>query len=255
MYHPLGPDKRGILAWWRDNWGGVFATLIAIWLGLSLDLLFRFLDRKKMRVVFGDDILSGDGKVILAALEGKNVIASTGESWQEPVAGISDLNAAVDVANIKDLKRSLEIVLDSADGERAVKVDDQTMVIVGMQTNRCFRKFRFEGTDLFAWDRDSRSLTLGKSSGGSFRPTDESDVAIIARLRPKQHAGRVWILCAGIGREGTRGAAWFLANKWRELYDRLEETSGGPESMRFAAIIRVSNDREQSGVIEDFVAL
>jgi len=69
------------------------------------------------------------------------------------------------------------------------------------------------------------------------------DYGLILKLHPVQFPERVWILCAGIGERGTSGAAWFLANKWKEIWKR---TSDNP----FAAILKVEGDvhsgRDQS---------
>lgn len=49
---------------------------------------------------------------------------------------------------------------------------------------------------------------------------------------PSDHPERCWFLCAGLGPKGTTGAAWFLANKWKKIYDEVSDKE-------FLAIVRV----------------
>src|SRR5229473_3197819 len=78
------------------------------------------------------------------------------------------------------------------------------------------------------------------------------DYGLILKLHPVQFPERVWILCAGIGERGTSGAAWFLANKWKEIWKR---TSDNP----FAAILKVEGDvhsgRDQSAELLKLIVL
>lgn len=69
------------------------------------------------------------------------------------------------------------------------------------------------------------------------------DYGLILKLHPVQFPERVWIVCAGINERGTSGAAWYLANKWKDLWHKAKERP-------FAAIFRVEPDvhsgRDQS---------
>lgn len=68
------------------------------------------------------------------------------------------------------------------------------------------------------------------------------DYGLILKIRPIQFPKRVWMACAGIGEWGTSGAAWFLANKWREIKSRAEHRS-------FAIVVRVRPGQDQSAQI------
>lgn len=52
-------------------------------------------------------------------------------------------------------------------------------------------------------------------------PDLKYDYGFIVKTSPKNSDGRIWLACFGIGEWGTSGAAWFLANKHSELYDKI----------------------------------
>jgi hypothetical protein len=47
------------------------------------------------------------------------------------------------------------------------------------------------------------------------------DRGIILKIRNPHSSGHTLIICAGLGEWGTSGAAWFLANRWRDLSRRF----------------------------------
>lgn len=84
------------------------------------------------------------------------------------------------------------------------------------------------------------NLFLDRSSSLPLVEFDSGfDYGLILKVRPAQFPKRVWIMCAGIGEWGTSGAAWFLANKWREIRARAK---GRP----FAVVVRVRESQDQS---------
>lgn len=63
------------------------------------------------------------------------------------------------------------------------------------------------------------------------------------RIHPVPFPDRTWICCAGYGEWGTSGAAWFLANKWRELAKGL----GADES--FLALVEVKREQDETTLL------
>ena len=61
---------------------------------------------------------------------------------------------------------------------------------------------------------------------------------------PEDDPDRVWFLCAGLGSNGTSGAAWYLANKWKRLY-RLADAND------FMAVIRVHHYSDHDSQLID----
>jgi hypothetical protein len=50
---------------------------------------------------------------------------------------------------------------------------------------------------------------------------DGRDKGIIMKIPNPHSSGHSLIVCAGLGEWGTSGAAWYLANRWRELSSRF----------------------------------
>jgi len=75
-----------------------------------------------------------------------------------------------------------------------------------------------------------------------YKITNSTDYAIIIKIRPKQFPMRTHICVAGMGELGTRGASYFLANKWKEI---LKQTG----DKQFGIIIKVSDNSDDSAQI------
>ena len=65
------------------------------------------------------------------------------------------------------------------------------------------------------------------------------DYGLILKINPTQFPEKTWIICGGIAEWGTSGAAWYLANKWKEIY---RFAKGEP----FAIIVKVRNSQDES---------
>ena len=64
------------------------------------------------------------------------------------------------------------------------------------------------------------------------------DYGMILKISPEQFPRRTWITCFGIGEWGTSGAAWYLANKWREILK-----FAGSDS--FAIIVKARQEQDE----------
>ena len=75
------------------------------------------------------------------------------------------------------------------------------------------------------------------------------DYGLILKIRPKDYPHRVWVTCAGLGEWGTSGAAYYLANNWRNI---INKTSAwwNPlcfgKGRNFAVIVRVVPEKDDS---------
>lgn len=75
------------------------------------------------------------------------------------------------------------------------------------------------------------------------------DYGLIMRIRPAQFKKRVWIICAGIGEWGTSGSAWFLSNKYEEIFKHLKgkfNFFAFGKSKDFAALVKVKREQDES---------
>lgn len=99
------------------------------------------------------------------------------------------------------------------------------------------------GNRLVSFDQNTTQFKAKGSGQALIQIEGNYDYAVILKLHPVQFPERVWIVCAGIGERGTSGAAWYLANKWRELRGKAKDKP-------FAAFFRVEPDvhsgRDQS---------
>lgn len=80
-------------------------------------------------------------------------------------------------------------------------------------------------------------------------PADqEYDYGIILRIIPENFPDKVWVACMGFGEWGTSGSAWFLSNKWKELWRATISTRPRTwtKGANFAALIRVRKGCDQS---------
>jgi hypothetical protein len=80
------------------------------------------------------------------------------------------------------------------------------------------------------------------------------DYGFIIKTSPANCEGRVWLTCFGIGEWGTSGAAWFLANKHNELYDKIYAWTYDFNSYPvdpFWAIIKTEREKDETAVLVD----
>jgi hypothetical protein len=81
------------------------------------------------------------------------------------------------------------------------------------------------------------------------------DYGLILKIHPNIFPKRVWIACIGYGEWGTSGAAYFLANKWKELsrknfsWEKFWRIHSGNN---FAAIVRVKDRQDQSATLIEY---
>lgn len=79
-----------------------------------------------------------------------------------------------------------------------------------------------------------------------FSISEKIDYALIIKIRPKQFPSRFHFCIAGIGEAGTRGASYFLGNKWNKI---LKKTKG----KEFGMIIKVTDRKDESAEIIDYL--
>lgn len=77
--------------------------------------------------------------------------------------------------------------------------------------------------------------------GRSFSITQRTDYGILLRIRNPRHPEHYLFICAGLGEWGTSGSAYYLFDRWKELYKKhkqrdfceiIEVNSGSDESAR-----------------------
>ena len=86
---------------------------------------------------------------------------------------------------------------------------------------------------------ESSNFITYRTNRPVIRPQQGFDFGLILKINPIQFPEKTWIICAGIAEWGTSGAAWYLANKWRELYRFAKGEA-------FAIIVKVRNLQDES---------
>ena len=72
------------------------------------------------------------------------------------------------------------------------------------------------------------------------------DYGLIVKINPTNNLNRIWICCAGFLEWGTSGAAWWLANRWKEeIYPRARNRP-------FACITRTQVGSDESTTLLQF---
>ena len=59
--------------------------------------------------------------------------------------------------------------------------------------------------------------------GGSYSIGGSEDHGILLRIRNPRHSENYLFICAGIGEWGTSGSAYYLFDKWRQLYKKHKQ--------------------------------
>jgi hypothetical protein len=118
-----------------------------------------------------------------------------------------------------------------------------------IMTETCFTN---GGNRLVNFDQTSTQFKAKNDEQPLIKIDAKFDYGVILKLHPVQFPERVWIACAGIGERGTSAAAWYLANKWKELRHKTKDKP-------FAAFFRVEPDahsgRDQSAELLKIIVL
>jgi len=72
------------------------------------------------------------------------------------------------------------------------------------------------------------------------------DYALIIKIKHRLFPNRTQICVAGLGEWGTSGGAWFLANKWKELRNKVFDNN-------FGAVIKVRSGTDESAELIEII--
>ncbi len=75
----------------------------------------------------------------------------------------------------------------------------------------------------------------------SFQINPTYDYGIILKYRHENFPNRTWIIIAGLGESGTRGASWFLSKNWRQISNRFNKNE-------FGLVVRVNHGIDNSAI-------
>lgn len=246
--------------------GGILTA--AIWVLFAW--VIPWLNKRKFKSVFGADILNDSGVHLIYSLlslmivdkekkelvtnpslkpllskvrrEGE-VIKLRGLTTEHPVS-ISAVRAIKHIAAGVESKSGKTII--SSDHDLANQPDISFISFGGAAGNdKTGQVFEHDSNDLVILDQPDDSSKLcrfaSKTSRRTLRlydPQEKYDYGLILKIKPSNLSERVWFVCAGFGEWGTSGAAWYLANKWKEIYDYAADG-------KFAVIVRIDPKRNE----------
>lgn len=241
---------------WLNVFGGVVAGLITLVLvALGKKIIFLW-NRRKFRRLFGADVLQGPCfHLVYSELglrpvndERGNLIthpyvkpgeedSGAGFSIERPVSSC-EVRAAKYLAEVIGA-RALRAPTLSSDSELRKRLDISFVSFGGPKSNyKTGDAFGNDGNQLI--DFDNEKFSSKKSGRIVLSPEKAFDYGLILKIHPAQFPKRVWLVCAGLGEWGTSGAAWYLANKWKEIHHYAKQKP-------FALIVRVERDKDESG--------
>ncbi|MFB8001533.1 hypothetical protein [Nocardia sp. NPDC056000] len=148
------------------------------------------------------------------------------------------------------LQRYTSIDVEIQSDSDVVAQCNRPFISFGLSSNDCTHMYLEDDTNrLFTIQDDPESGAylefLQLSDGTRYSSTDDTNIGIIARVRPNPelHPDRNWIYCAGLGPRGTTGASWYLANYWNVLHDKAGAND-------FVAVVKVRSYSDQTTHLE-----
>lgn len=252
--------------WFLDN---LLINIFSFICGIGLTFICRFITQRywqrQFKAIFGNDVVNPNG-IYLAYSEfifPSRIYDNTGNEvkWpyrkSTPVIPVSNelpnafsISNPVSIAEIraanylstvigKHVKRSAFI---TSDIQIKDKVDLSFISFGGPGNNHKTNDIIInESNQLIHFDgfRQMTSVTSKKLILDRNVLINNYDYGLILKIRPNQYPNRIWIMCAGFGEWGTSGAAYYLANKWKDIYKWAKGNT-------FAIIIRVKNGQDES---------
>lgn len=91
---------------------------------------------------------------------------------------------------------------------------------------------------------NGNSIVSKQDANKSFQINGTYDYGFIIKYRHTNFPNRTWIIIAGLGESGTRGAGWFLATNWRQLSETFNDAP-------FGLVVRVNHGIDNSAIEVD----
>jgi hypothetical protein len=88
---------------------------------------------------------------------------------------------------------------------------------------------------------NGNSIISKTNLNSSFQINQTYDYGLILKYRHINFPEKTWIIVAGLGESGTRGASWFLSKNWKEISDRFNEKE-------FGLVVRVDHGIDNSAI-------
>ncbi|MGW4247972.1 hypothetical protein [Nocardia sp. NPDC004722] len=160
----------------------------------------------------------------------------------------NDVRGLLYVFSVLQRYTSIDVAIES--DRDIVAQCNRPFISFGLSSNDCTHMYLEDSRKpLFTIQDDPESGAylefLELQDGNRYSSTDDTNVGIIARVRPNPelHPERNWIYCAGLGPRGTTGASWYLANYWNTLHEKAGTND-------FVAVVKVRSYSDQTTHLE-----
>ncbi|MFX0210263.1 MAG: hypothetical protein ACFFDT_30065 [Candidatus Hodarchaeota archaeon] len=219
--------------------------------------IFSRIRLRHLRKFFGEDVVSSDAfhlvyaEFILPKFINNNQLPS--HPFKKPGKEKSGIGFSMHNPISSCEVRSIKYLVESLFPQKGDKLMLSSDTELSKQLNISFVAFgdplsnyktkdimQNEGTELIGFD--NIKFYSVKSNQVVLIPDGQYDYGIILKIHPKQFSERTWFACAGLDEWGTSGAAWYLAKKWKSLYNFAKDSP-------FAVIVRVNKGQDESAKI------
>ncbi len=233
--------------------GIIVSALTAIYIGarhrlhlyrLQRLLGFQFKNDTVIRMTYGQFLLPSQARYPYIKAPRRGVTSNAIFSMEHPISEC-EVRASTYLATLLGRSGKIRPVLVS-DTEADSSFDSNFINFGGIASNyKTADTLASEANIFIRMNHNGLSLLSGEKLPSEC--SNDVDHGFILRITPPEFPLRSWIVCAGMGEWGTSGSAWYLANKWKELIERLHPPAYWIGiSPDFLAMIRVRPGQDQS---------
>jgi hypothetical protein len=147
-------------------------------------------------------------------------------------------------ADTISLKYVLDIIATTLGSKSIIMTDedlqnklDISLISFGGSSNYCKYVLNQEDNNFYIFN--GNTIVRKKDPVKSFQSDSTYDYGFIIKYRPINFPNKTWIIIAGLGEYGTRGAGWFLSKYWRQLSESFKDAP-------FGILIRVKQGIDDS---------
>jgi hypothetical protein len=206
-----------------------------------------------MHLVYPDFVLNEQAREHLSLLNPQTIFQKDPNNFCHKyrvdinrIVADNDLKALVYLTGFfgKQCKNAPPVIVDS----EAVANPEISFISIGLSSNECthmYLKTRAQaaGFSIVPDENGSEYLQIQSNDGTNeiFKSVpNDTYYGLIVKIKPapRECPERTWILCAGMGTRGTTGAAWYLANHWKQLHARVG-------SQDFIAVLRTMSHSDK----------
>lgn len=227
---------------------------------IGLERLIEYIRRKyrfyKIKRLFGQDV-DNDFKLVYGQFVLNNVYDANGTILTHPFTkpGTSNTHSILDPVSFSDTKgaKYISSLIAKETGNYSELFSDQEIgnnpdlsyCSTGGYSNTksldILKSPKNSFFDFYVPNNAVPGIVDVETSETTINTDPDYDLGIIIKINNQYFPERTQICVAGLNIWGTSGAAWFLANKWREIY----KTVGNKE---FGLILKVKKNSDKNVV-------